>query len=209
MYDIKDVYASFRKTQSKYISRPYVIPKDFDQFYNDNMIEKNRKYLDLITKNFNTKWRHIDVDRYFSCGFELFGKNFTYVKFLDRRIIKFYIERDKSLKRSMALTKEEINKSFTFIKRYSNKRGFRNTSKLSILSQYCHSKEDNQTTPVRHYIKGKISKYVIVWLCNTGFMVLADEDRILLPLIVEKWREYVEELKSVDIKNLAVKQGLL
>jgi hypothetical protein len=205
-YSIEDIYTSFRKSQAGYNSRPYKLPKDFNSFLDKRISEKNKQCLELAAKNFNTKWRHIDIDRFFTYGFELFGKNFTYTRFFDKRLVRFYIERDKVIKRSMTLTEDEINKSLMFIDSYIKEMGF-NKSRLSPLSQYCQSKDGNQSMPVVHFLKGKISKYIIVFLCNIGFLVLSDDDRILLPLIVENWRNYLEELKPLNDKIIEMMKG--
>lgn len=191
MISKEDVYIAFRKAQSQYNSRPYRLPKNFDNFYNKKLSEKTRKYIEHLTNNFNTKWRHIDIDRYFRYGFELFGKNFTYIKFLDRKILRFYIERDKALKRAMVLSEKEIIESFQYIRKYIDNLP---ESRLSPILQYCLSKDEGQVSPINHYIKGKVNKYIIIWLCKNSYLKLSDTDRVLVPLIVEKWRDYLDEI---------------
>ena len=66
----QDTYTYFRQSQSRFISRPYRLPKDFDKFFNTRLAAKNKEALEIITKWFNTKWSNIDCAKFFDCGFE-------------------------------------------------------------------------------------------------------------------------------------------
>jgi len=210
MYEILDIYTSFRRSQGGFNNRPYRIPKDFNKFLFETMSEKNREYLTYATKNFNTKWRHIDPNRFFDCGFEAFGKNFSYVRFFDRKVLNLYIERDKNLKRAQKISRAAIIDDIKFIKRYLGK-GMIEQVKGSPLINYCCLEENGQLIPIRHYLLNGISRYIIVWMIDRGYLRLKDGDRELLPLILENYREYLDEVKSMDnfVGDLAHSHGLL
>lgn len=195
MYTVEDIYIAFRQAQSRANERPYKIPKDFDKFLNERLSDQNRERLVLLTKTFNTKWRHIDVDKFFDCGFELFGKNFSYVKFFDRKVLNLYIEKDKNFKRSQRLTSIEIIEGLKFIQSYLKERNLFDI-RVSPLLQYCHTKDNGQLAPIRHFLQNKISKYIIVWLISKRYLSLGDEDVILIPLISENYRTYLNEMKE-------------
>jgi len=48
-------------------------------------------------------------------------------------------------------------------------------------------------------------------MIDRGYLRLKDSDRELLPLILENYREYLDEVKSMDnfVGDIAYSQGLL
>ena len=194
MRTANEIYASFRKAQSKAFNRPYKLPKDFDAFFL-KMRKGDRESLVLATKWFNTKWHNIDPDRYFQYGFELLKNRFTYKKFFDPRLVKYYIMRDKSSKRDLKLSKTRLRDSAIFVKRWMKLN--KEESGVSTLLRYSHSSDDGTPAPIKHYLMGNVDKYFFVWLLYNKYMVLTEDDKALVPLIVERYRDYVGEVEEL------------
>lgn len=127
-YSVKDIYIYFRKVQAKYLNRPYRLPKDFEKFL-EKMNSKNRKNLEEVTRNFSTKWLNINPELYFQYGFELYGKNFSYIKFLNKELMNFYIDKVKRIQFKEEEIKENVLKSVKFIKSFMEKINVKTISK--------------------------------------------------------------------------------
>lgn len=186
MVDLEFVYSCFRKTQSVAKSRPYRLPKDWDGFYNNRLADQNKKALRVITKFFNTKWSKIDVYKYFECGFELFN-NFSYHHFLDPRVIRLYIQRDKIVKIQTNLSKKNIVDSVKFVKQYMKDNNIR------FFRVYCEKK-----LPIRHYIQNKIDHFFLTWLIRDGLVTLEHDDKSQIPYIMENYRETAVKLMELE-----------
>ena len=193
MYTEEDIYVMFRKAQSIYASRPYRLPKDFNSFLLNRMSKINRESLIIITKWFNSKWKNINPLDFFGYGFDLMGKKFTYCKFFDNRVHNFYITRDKIKKRDLEITREQITKSIAFIKEYMSKQ---EKSPVSFWLRYCNLEVDGIKAPIKHYLNNNIDRLVIAWIINKKYLTLSDGDRMLIPLIVDNYREYVDQVKE-------------
>ncbi len=180
----QDVYVSFRVAQSKFLSRPYRIPKSWDSFVS-KMSENNRLMLETVTGMFNTKWNGIDIEEYFLCGFELFKKNFTYIKFLNEKIMLLYIDRDLNRKKENLEISDTLKKDIIFIKSWMATKKHRND--MSLLKQYCNMRDEGQKAPIRHYILNKINKITLIWLMSGKILSLTDEE---IPLIQEVYKNY-------------------
>ena len=203
--EILDVYTAFRKAQAEHYARPYRLPKDFEYYFNVKVSPKNREYIQKAALYFSTRWRNINIDRYMRYGFELFGKRFTYAKFFDPRLLKFYIAKDKNEKREIKINKKTIIESAKYVKRYL-KPLFSPDSVTPPLIQYCRLTDGYQSVPVKHYIEGHIDKYFLVWLLKTGVLRMTDEDRSQTPYIAENYRDYlltVNELEPFFTRILA------
>jgi hypothetical protein len=200
--DVKDIYISFRKAQSEALGRPYRLPKDFEYYFQTKLSPKNREALETAVQMFSTKWRNIDIDRYFTYGFELFGKNFTYVRMFDRRLFNLYVDRDKNEKRDIEGGKRKVIDSAKFIKEHL--KTLPNYKQISDpLRKYCNLNDGLSKVAVNHYLTGKIDKLFLVWLIRRGFLPLTDQDRALIPYIVENYRMYsemVEKLTPVFVR---------
>jgi len=193
MISIEDIYVKFRKAQSVYSNRPYKIPKDISAFLEKRLTEVNLKNMQKLADALNTNYRNVDVDRYLEYGFELFGKNFSYIKFLDPRLINFYIMKDKNFKRDMELTIANIDKSIAFVK------DFMSVGAASIYLRYGQLRDGYDSIAIHHFIKGKIDRYFLTWLIFKNYLVLLDGDRELIPLITEQYRNYIFELKKMGL----------
>jgi hypothetical protein len=193
---VQDVYVAFRKAQSEFKGRPYVLPKDFDSFLEKRVSEKNKENLIMAKSFFNTKWKEIDPYRYFLCGFELY-KSFSYNMFFKPNIINLYKNRDKILKRDLQDAKVGITNSLKFLKLYLKENNIDNIAK------YCRKKIQNRCLPVKHYLENNIDKFFLIYLIRKGFLMLEDDERALLPYVVENYREIV--LKFNDISDFITK----
>lgn len=188
--DIKEVYYLFRKTQGEFFGRGFRMPKDFEKHYNEKMAEVNKKALMKITRFFYTKWSNIDPKTYFKFGFRLFGKNFSYIKFFDKRIINRYIEKDKNKKRIINISKKDFLKSAIFVKKYMRKKN------LDKLNDYMLYKVNDERLPFNHYFNNKINAMFFVWLITKGFK-LTEEEKNKCPYIKSNYQKIILMLEKM------------
>jgi len=192
-YEIQDIYIIFRKEQSLFFNRPYKLPKNWDKFY-EKLNINTKEILNKITNYFNTKWDSIDPNKYFSAGFELYNKSFTYQKFFDNRILKLYIQRDKIKKYETEASKKLLIENLNFILSYMKERSYRKD--LSILSQYAKLREGFERICISHYRQNKISKFCLVYLLSRKYCILDVDEYTLIPEIKNKYRELIYELNN-------------
>ena len=188
---IEQVYYQFRKSQADFNNRGFRMPKNFEDHFKKKLSAINQKKLAKITNWYNTKWSNIDPYRYFTCGFELYKKRFSYVKFFEEKILVLYIQRDKNEKRQTRVTKEKLISSAKFIKKYMQ------DNKIQSLQEYMDTNDGNQKLAVSHYIKNKIDSSFFVFLLKKG-MRLSDTDRSFIPYISKHYR--IINVMLVDIK---------
>lgn len=191
----EDIYVCFRKAQAEANNRGYRIPKDFEKHLNERMSDKNKNTLILVTSWFLTKWKEIDPFMYFQCGFELY-KTFTYANFTDPKIVMLYIQKDKNIKRYNRLSKKRIINSLKFIKGYIADNG------ILSFNIYCMTYQSNRSLPVTHYLENKIDKFFMVWMIKEKMVLLTDDERSIMPYIVESYRQIVDKLDN--IKNFLI-----
>jgi len=196
LYTPEEIYIAFRKAQAFFKNRGYRLPKDFEKHLETKMSAKNKEALILATKYFNTKWNRIDVERYMLCGFEIF-KSYTYTQFFNRKVMNLYIQKDKNIKRDIEINKKSMVSSLKFIKQYMNKYD------IPTIGRYLLLKVGNQTIVIKHYMENKIDKYFLIWLIKEGLFTLSDDDRILVPYIIEQYRECLDKLN--DIRPFLIK----
>ena len=188
---IEQVYYQFRKSQADFNNRGFRMPKNFEDHFKKKLSAINQKKLAKITNWYNTKWSNIDPYRYFTCGFELYKKRFSYVKFFEEKILVLYIQRDKNEKRQTRVTKEKLISSAKFIKKYMQ------DNKIQSLQEYMDTNDGNQKLAVSHYIKNEIDSSFFVFLLKKG-MRLSDTDRSFIPYISKHYR--IINVMLVDIK---------
>lgn len=191
-----DVYVKFRQAQSRFLNRPYRLPKDFDSFVQKKMSDSNRTKLEKLTQYFNTNWNNIDVDRYFDYGFELFGKGFSYNRFLDPRLIQFYIDKDKNLKRSNEANAEDLKKSIVFVKKWIDKNC--KDSRISPITVYCNRSDEKVRLPIKHYTRGDIHKLFLTWLIREGYFRPKDYEMNYILHIADNFRTNLDNLKNFN-----------
>lgn len=189
--NVGDVYVIFRKSQSSFLSRPYRLPKDVLGHIENKFSDTNKRHLQKITDNFNTKWINIDPEKYFKYGFELFGKTFTYTKFFDPRLIQFYIMKDKNSKREMEINKKQLLSSAKFVKKFLNENEI-------TLSQYCEKKDGELSLPILHYLNGKLDNIFLTLLIYKKFLRLTDYEREKIKNIISNYRKLVYNINNID-----------
>jgi hypothetical protein len=191
MYEPLDIYVAFRRAQSNILNRGFRIPKDFDKHLNSKMSKSNKDALILATGYFNTKWQNINPEVFFDCGFELF-KKFTYVQFFDERVMNMYKAKDKNRKREMEVNKEKLKESSAFVQK------FMTSNEMKSLKEYCRRRNGESLIVVEHYLKGHIDKYFFVYLIDKRLILLNEDDKTMIPYIIEQYRECLQKLKELQ-----------
>jgi len=142
--------------------------------------------LERIAKAFTQA--NIDPEMYFQCGFELYGKAFTYRRFFNDNIMKVYKEKQNSKIKKL----QNVVKSFK--RSYDNIRSsIKGTKTISPFLIYCTSEIDGQLAPVYHYNNGYICKYFITWLVYKGWLQHIDN-----PIDYE-YRKILGEIKETHV----------
>jgi hypothetical protein len=198
---IENIYYKFRKAQASYNNRGFRMPKDFEKHFKTKLSTVNQKKLTKLTNWFNTKWNNIDPDLYFTCGFDLYKKRFSYIKFFEEKILLLYIQRDKNTKREARVTKEKLIESAKFIKKYMR------DNEILSLQEYMDTNDGNQKLAVSHYLKNNIDASFFVFLLKKG-MKLTDMDRSYIPYISKNYRNI--NIMLIDMKSFLSKiEGLI
>lgn len=188
--DLEHTYYCFRKAQSDFKGHGFRMPKNFEEHLETKMKEQNKKKLINITRFFKTKWSNIDPYNYFRCGFELW-KSFSYIKFLDPKILKLYISRDKIEKRKTRLLKESMLESALYIKRWMK------DNNVYTLQDYIKCENGNMSIAVQHYRKGKIDNGFFVFLLTKG-LILNNNERNYVPYIAQNYRKIRSNLEKLN-----------
>ncbi len=196
---IESIYKAFRKAQADYNNRGYRMPKDFEKHFNTKFSEQNKKKLIKITGWFLTKWQNIDPYEYFKCGFDLNEGKFSYMKFLNEKILLLYKNRDKNKKREVKITKQKLIESAKFVKRWMDRNN-------ATLDDYIGTRIGNKRIAVDHYVKNKIDATFFVFLLNKG-MILTNTERSDIPYIQTNYRKIQFGLKDIEdfVKKLGEK----
>jgi hypothetical protein len=198
-YSNFDIYKIFRKCQGSARNSGYRLPKDWDSHYANKMTKENKLSLDTITAWFNTKWARVDPETYFTIGFELFNLRFSYPKFLNKKVLLHYIQKDKMVKREMSLVEEDIKSSVNFIKQYINGPNVY-PSVGSKLIQYCTMKEGMLGLPVKHYNQNKISKAFMVFLMWYGYYTPTGDELNLMPYVRAHYRDVANNFNKETLR---------
>ena len=151
--------------------------------------------LELITKAFCTRWQNVDPDVFFDCGFRLFGKSFSYNKFYERKILLLYIENDKQRKRKDDNIKDVYEQSDFFVKEWMETKQYRKD--VNLYRQYGMMLQDGMKAPIKHYLLNKIDKYMLSWLISNKFVCLEETEKNLIPLIIENYWSFSEDVNKV------------
>jgi hypothetical protein len=183
----KDIYTIFRREQGKYLNRGYRLPKDWDS-YLEKMKKPDKEALNMAVTFFNTKWKDIDIERYFQSGFFVFKHKFTYTKFFDNRIIKDYVAKDKAKKMDLSNIKKDFEKSIRFVIQSGWK-----------IPEYVNMNEGELSLPVIHYIQGKTHGSFLAYLIMRGMLKLNETERSRCPNFEPKYREYLIKLSEIGI----------
>lgn len=149
------------------------------------------KSLETLSLYFTTKWKNLSISNYFDCGFELYGNKFFYERFLDPKIVRLYIQKDKNTKRTINISKKNIIQSAKFVKTYMQTIGYK------TLHIYCSVKENNRSLPVKHYLQNKIDSVFFIWLLWSKNITLEDHERPYLPYVIDNYRKVVIMLEKM------------
>lgn len=201
MYSDWDVYVAFRAAQGNAKSRPYRLPKDWESFKTNRMNPHNVEFLREAAGYFNTKWRNVDIDRFMMYGFELW-KNFSYSQFFKTKLINYYIQKDKQIKRKIRIDKQEVIKSLKFIKNFMVDKPVING--YNKLQTYCKMKEGQKSVLTSHYMKGKIDNLTIIYLIHKKYYLPTDYERKNVFMnVINRYRDFINEMEN--IKSFIIK----
>jgi hypothetical protein len=184
-----DVYCAFNKARNKRIVS--------EEKYRNRLSEKNLLQIDKTAMYFNTVYSNIDLDMYMQCGLKLW-KTFNPSRFLDERIIEEYKNQDKRYKRSINVSKEDIDRSFEYI-------GMPLDEYCSIISS---SYKDHLI--ISGYIKNKIHSVIVVYCLYNRLIRFDDLHRDYVYNILNnydewvslmyKWEDYIKQ-KNEEYRN--------
>lgn len=187
MLDEQDIYICFRTVQGSVLNRPYRIPKDWNNHFENKMKPEQRETLRKMKRYLATTWSNVDLEKYFMCGFELY-KGFSYHQFFNPQVINLYITKQKNLKRKCSNIKADFVESAKYVKKKMIE------LKINTLKEYCGLKNGFQYLAVEDYIKGKINQYFFGYLIYSGCLSrnVFDDDQI--QEIVQKWSNLRNEI---------------
>lgn len=188
-----DVYAAFRRAQADANGRGYRLPKDWTAFQ-AKMTKQNAEWLYKAMVYFNTTYNNVNLDQYMACGFELW-KGFTYKHFCDSRVIGLYIEKDKIKKRKMESSFDVIDRSFDYIVSYMSDKPKR--PGYSQLQNFCKLRDGEVRTIINTYNRNEIDTMTMMYCLVKRFIIMSDDERVLMPYISQRYRELQENLKDV------------
>lgn len=185
----ENIYRAFRQEQSKYLGRPYRLPKSWDQFF-AKLAPERKGPIKTITLFFNTRWSNIDPRAYFQAGFKVFGNSFSYHKFFDRKIIELYINEDRAIKREVEGVADDLINSIEYIK------SLLPDAPVSRLTRYVNMFDGQRPKAISDYLANRIGKYFLVYLVKEGYVSLRSEQRGQLVYIDKQYNKYVQILTS-------------
>ena len=189
----QDVYYAFRAAQARAKDRGFRMPKDWDAFL-AKMTPMNREWLQRGTIAFNTRFSNIDIDRYMSCGFEIW-KSFTYKNLLHEKVIQLYIHKDKTKKRQLEVSQREIETTFNTIEDFLRDKPVR--PGYTQLQNFCKFREGEVRICINMYVQGKVDVMTLAYCVNRGYIKLTDDERALSPYLVQKYRDILDALEDV------------
>lgn len=196
-----EVYVAFRAAQGNSKGRPFRLPKDWESFKSTRMKPKNVEQIVKAAGWFSTKWRNVDLDRYMEYGFDLW-KGFSYHQFFNKKLIEYYIQKDRILKRKLRIDKGEVVKSLTFIKKFMVDKPLKNG--YNSLQTYCRMKDGQKSVLSTHYVKGKIDNITMTYLIYKKYYLPTNYERKeLFTHIINRYRDYISEME--DIKPFIIK----
>ena len=191
MEKITEVYLAYLKMKGIINNRPYRLPKEPDLSI-EKLRQSNQKNYDnlkTLSDYFNTKWQNIDMVKYVECGFKLFP-NFTYINFLNDKILKHYIQLDKIQKFHETINKKTLLKSFKFIQSQLHELN------LTSLKDYCKYHENEISLIIEHYLQSKIDSYVFVYILMKRYLNLSKEERDKVQNLLNRITEFKSTVQN-------------
>lgn len=182
-----DIYVAFRKAQSNALNRPFRLPKDWDKHFNDKMTPEQRESLRKMSRYLLTYWTNIDINRYFKYAFEV-KKTFTYKDFFNEQFIKYYIHKDKNLKRNVDEFKKNSIDKAKWLKNYLTE------NNISSLKEYSNINCNYISLPIEHFLKGYINIHLLTYLIIKKYLKVSDENSIYLTDYMPLMRNIKQEI---------------
>ena len=93
MYKIKEVYEFYRKAEAKKLNKKLIKTKNFEKRFMEVMGSDTQDILIEITDKFNSEWKLVDPEEYFTVAFTI-KKSWQYKDLLDVRIITKYVRKE-------------------------------------------------------------------------------------------------------------------
>lgn len=204
MYSTWDIYSTFLKVQANHYNRGYRLPKDWDKHWNEKLSKSKKESLQTITDFFNTKWADISPELYFEAGFSTF-KRFEYKYFIDRRVIKTYIRKDKEKKRNIEVTKKSLVDSTKYVLSKISSAEFSDPLRYYCSIQY----NKMMRQPIKDYIDNNISGGFIIFLMSEKILMPTDEEMGLMPYITENYREVLSILREMRLFTIELRKKIM
>lgn len=187
-----EIYVSFRKAQANALNRPFKLPKDWNNYFENKLKPEQRESLRKMSRYSNTTWINIDIDKYFKYGFELW-KNFSYHQFFKLQLINYYKDKELNLRRVEKNIKKDFIESAKFVKLYNRE------NNIKSLKDYASLKDGFYPVIINHFVQGKISKYLVVYCLLKRYFVLDDAMQSYISRIMEEYRTIRNSLtKNLD-----------
>lgn len=190
----EDVYVAYRIEKSKYLKKDYKEQKNLPK-YLETIKKKSPdsyKALEYFTLLLNTKFQNINMNLYFSCGFEIFKGMFYPPHFNDERILKLYIRKDKERKRNYIFDKNDVLKGFIFIKQYLIEHNI-------SLKEYCELKDGGIYKILQHYQLDAINSNILVFLIMKKYINLSELEPEYITYISTRYNEIIlENTKNIN-----------
>lgn len=204
LIDDWQVYVSFRHAQGIAKGKHTRLPKSWDDFKCNKMSPTNLAYLNKTVDMFNTVYHNVDLNLYMATGFDIY-KGFSYHQFLDPKIIELYKRKVKQKQRKQLIDKATVKDSFIHIKRFMTGKDVING--YNRIQTYCKMKDGHQSVVVRDYHTGAIDRNVLTYFLYKKYLTLNDDERSVLGVFVQNYREYVNEM--LDVKTFIEKCEVL
>ena len=189
IYTKEDIYKIYLQTKTLATGRGSRFPKDINKHFAEKMNPIYVSILDEVALYFSTKWNRIDVVKYFECGFEIFGKGFAYHKFIDERVLKLYIVKDKNEKLKLKNSKDEIMRDVENILDFMKTKA--QTDRYGLFEWYCKQGDGQRKYVIEHYLTNKISPIMFIYFLYKKYIILTEADTISLPFINQQYNDVI------------------
>ena len=167
--EIQDIWFAFQKAKACAKNRGYNRKiKSFSAIWEKRKPEE-RENIRKMHRFLLTTWQNIDIDKYFSCGFELW-KNFTYTKWFDPKIIELYVLKERNDRIKDDEIKTSLVNSAKFIKNYIK------DNDIKDFRVYSRKRDNHELLCINHFIQNKISKWMLAFLIINKYCIIEPED---------------------------------
>ena len=170
----------FYKTHEAYFGTPHGFLTKINE--NDECVKR-------ILLFFASKWQNVDPEIYIRCGFDLFRKEFCFDRFFDDRIMRKYIQHDKSKKRELFDSKQSLIDSAKYVLSYMKEH------KISF-NEYLVSTIGMRKLIIEHYLKNNLSPLFFCYFIYLKQIKLNDEDAMFLPYINIQYKRCMPLIKK-------------